>query len=100
VHEGIATFFYQNGVAGNCGAVHLDADFVVALPTSTYANGAFCGKKVVVMDADTGHTEFATVADSCPTCGGPDDLDMSVALFSQFATLDKGIFNLKWAFAQ
>ncbi|BGP21891.1 hypothetical protein JCM10295v2_000768 [Rhodotorula toruloides] len=65
---GIATFFYQNGVAGNCGAVNPDSALIVALPTATYANGVHCGQTVTITRVDTGSSIQAKVADSCPTC--------------------------------
>jgi hypothetical protein len=79
---GIATFFTQNGNAGNCGQVHQDSEHVVALPTSTYANGAHCGKKIAIVDRDTGKSATAIVADSCPTCPDPNSLDLSTSLFT------------------
>jgi hypothetical protein len=97
---GIATFFTQNGNAGNCGQVHQDSEHVVALPTSTYANGAHCGKKIAIVDRDTGKSATAIVADSCPTCPDPNSLDLSTSLFDLFATPEAGIFNVAWAFIE
>jgi hypothetical protein len=97
---GEATWFTQNGNAGNCGTVHQDSDFVVALPTVTYANGAHCGKKIAIVDTESGKSAVATVADSCPTCPNPNSLDCSTALFNHFADANKGVFNVAWAFIQ
>ncbi|KAL7339609.1 hypothetical protein BJY59DRAFT_726754 [Rhodotorula toruloides] len=77
---GIATFFYQNGVAGNCGAVNPDSALIVALPTATYANGAHCGQTVTITRVDTGNSIQAKVADSCPTCDNSSCLDLSTAV--------------------
>jgi hypothetical protein len=58
-----------------------------------YANGAHCGKTVILKNTETGHTERATVADSCPTCVSPQSVDMSSGLFNQFAAFSQGTFN-------
>ncbi|KAK4332564.1 expansin family protein [Rhodotorula toruloides] len=84
---GIATYFYQNGVAGNCGAVNPDSAMIVALPTATYANGAHCGQTVTITRTDTGESIQAKVADSCPTCNNNACLDLSTAV---------GVFPLFW----
>lgn len=65
---GYATYYTQNGVAGNCGNVNPDSAWIVALPTATYAGGSNCGKQVTITRVSTGKTIQATVADSCPTC--------------------------------
>ncbi|PRQ71608.1 RlpA-like double-psi beta-barrel-containing protein domain-containing protein [Rhodotorula toruloides] len=89
---GIATYYYQNGNAGNCGTVNPDSAMIVALPTSTYADGAHCGQTVQITRTDTGRTLLATVADSCPSCENAACLDMSVALFEAFGgTEEMGI---------
>lgn len=109
-----ATFFFQNGVAGNCGQVHQDSDKVVALrefflitsfciatlnafldnaETDTYANGAHCGKTIKLMDVNSGHTSTGVVADSCPTCTNSQSIDLSQGLFDEFASASEGEFN-------
>ncbi|KAF8580870.1 hypothetical protein K439DRAFT_1619450 [Ramaria rubella] len=95
---GIATFFFQNGVAGACGTVHSDSDKIVALQTDTYGNGEHCGKQIMIKDPSTGHTAFATVADECPTCNNKQCIDMSQGLFDEFATAADGEFNVEWGF--
>ncbi|KAF8522255.1 barwin-like endoglucanase [Hysterangium stoloniferum] len=90
---GIATFFFQNGVAGACGTVHKDSDFVVALPTKAYENGKNCGRKIEIIDPASGNKQTATVADECPTCVNDSCLDLSHALFNAFAGDGKGEFN-------
>jgi hypothetical protein len=87
-----ATFFFQNGNAGACGKVHSDEDFIVALFTSVYDNGKYCGKQVKITNVQSGTSQVATVAganiysfpfpnlyiltypgvnvDECPTCKG------------------------------
>jgi hypothetical protein len=97
---GHATFFYQNGVAGACGTVHSDSDMIVALDQQRYgdsgARSQFCGKTVAI--TGRGKTEYAVVADDCPTCDNENSLDMSVGLFNKFATPDVGEFDISWQF--
>ncbi|GAA6044101.1 hypothetical protein JCM8097_008437 [Rhodosporidiobolus ruineniae] len=96
---GIATFFYQNGVAGNCGTVHGDDVLLVALPTNTYASGSHCGQYVTIERTDTGDTINALVADSCPTCNNDSCLDLSWGAFSALGgTQSMGVFDIKWWF--
>ncbi|KAJ7063360.1 Non-catalytic module family EXPN protein [Mycena amicta] len=95
---GHSTWFTQNRVAGNCGTVHKDTDFIVALPTKAYENGAHCGRNVLIYDTSTGKSAEALVADSCPTCDNNECLDMSVALFEKFASLSVGEFPIKYQF--
>jgi len=93
---GFGTWFLQNGVAGACGKVHQDTDFVVALPTKAYDNGANCGRTVTIEDVSTGKTATAIVADECPTCTNPECLDMSKGLFETFAALSVGEFDIQY----
>ncbi|GAA5939756.1 RlpA-like double-psi beta-barrel domain-containing protein [Sporobolomyces koalae] len=96
---GIATFFYQNGVAGNCGQVNSDSTLLVALPTATYDNGSHCGKYVTITRSDTGKQINALVADSCPTCNNNACLDLSWGAFSALGgTQDMGVFDITWQF--
>jgi len=95
---GFGTWFTQNGVAGACGKVHKDTDYVVALPTKAYAKGANCGRKVNIVDIRSGKSVQATVADECPTCDNNECLDMSLSLFKQFETLSVGEFSIKYQF--
>lgn len=57
----------------------------------TFANGAHCGATVTITDTNTGTTATGVVADECPTCSGPGDLDLSVGLFEVFASTNAGI---------
>ncbi|GAA6007337.1 hypothetical protein JCM11491_003092 [Sporobolomyces phaffii] len=96
---GIATFFYQNGVAGNCGNVNSDSTLLVALPTATYEGGAHCGKYVTITRSDTGKSINALVADSCPTCNNNACLDLSWGAFSALGgTESMGVFDITWQF--
>ncbi|BGO94168.1 hypothetical protein NBRC10512_001320 [Rhodotorula toruloides] len=96
---GIATFFYQNGVAGNCGQVNSDDSYIVALPTSTYAGGSHCGQSVKITRSDTGQSITAKVADSCPTCNNASCLDLSVGAYKALGGTDSmGVFDITWQF--
>jgi len=96
--NGIATFFYQNGIAGACGKVHQDTDHVVALHTNMYDEGAHCGKTIVITNTKTGATRTGVIADECPTCNGDGCIDLSSSLFDEFASAEQGIFPVSWHF--
>lgn len=87
-------------VAGACGTVHSDNDFIVAIDQDRYGDSGetsqYCGKTVTI--TGLGKTMQATVADDCPTCDNENSLDMSVALFQSFTSLDVGEFDISWSF--
>ena len=58
-YSGTATFFYQKGVAGACGAVNPDSAMIVAIDSAMYAGGANCGRQVRI--TGNGKTIYATV---------------------------------------
>ncbi|KAJ6496733.1 hypothetical protein C8R47DRAFT_1011087 [Mycena vitilis] len=95
---GFGTWFTQNGVAGACGKVHKDTDFVVALQTEKYARGANCGRMIRVTDLTTGKTVDGLVADECPTCDNTACVDMSLGMFKAFTSLSVGMFKIKYQF--
>ncbi|KAJ7685242.1 hypothetical protein DFH06DRAFT_1157930 [Mycena polygramma] len=95
---GFGTWFTQNGVAGACGKVHRDTDFVVALQTEKYAHGANCGRMIRVTDLTTGKTVDGLVADECPTCDNTACVDMSLGMFKAFTSLSVGMFKIKYQF--
>lgn len=92
--SGRATFFYVG--LGNCGDTNVDSDWIVALATSTYSNGAHCNQQIKITDSK-GTSHVATVKDSCPSCGDG-DLDLSPSLFQAFTSLDAGVFQMTWEF--
>lgn len=59
--------------------------------TETYNNGAHCGQTIAITDTKTGKTINGVVADECPTCTSADDIDLSVGLFTEFASEDVGV---------
>lgn len=95
---GKGTYFLQGGNAGACGTVHQDSDFVIALQTAEYSNGAHCGKKVKILNKANQKTATATVADECPTCVSKDSIDMSQGLFESLAALSTGMIDVEWGF--
>ncbi|KAK4050481.1 hypothetical protein OIO90_005064 [Microbotryomycetes sp. JL221] len=97
-YSGTATYFYQGGAAGNCGIVHSDSDYIVALTTSMYSGGSHCGQGVHICSTSTGRCVDATVADSCPSCSSSGDLDLSEAAFNAIASPSDGVTSISWSF--
>ncbi|KAJ7709847.1 hypothetical protein B0H17DRAFT_1190999 [Mycena rosella] len=95
---GFGTWFTQNGVAGACGTVHKDTDFVVALQTTMYANSANCGRKIRIINLQNNKSVDGVVADECPSCTNIQSVDMSVSMFEALAALTVGEFSIKWEF--
>lgn len=77
-HNGIATFYEQNGGTGSCGQVHKESDRIIALSPSWQGSGyppAYCGRKIQITNTGGGQNNNgqgkvieATVADTCPGC--------------------------------
>jgi hypothetical protein len=99
---GFATFFYQNGVAGACGTVHSDNDFIAAIDGDRYGNlgakSSLCGKKVKLTNANNKKSVTVVIADACPTCKNGNSIDLSSGAFKQIATLDEGMVPITWSF--
>lgn len=99
---GQATFFYQNGVAGACGQVHKDTDFICAIDQARYgdsgAKSALCGKQVKITNTKNGKSVTVTIADDCPTCKNSNSIDLSLGAFGAIAALDDGIAPIEWTF--
>lgn len=96
---GIATFYTQNGNAGACGDTHSDSDIICALETATYANGAHCGKYVLITNTENGKTVKVLVADECPTCNNKQSIDLSTGAYRALGgTVSEGIFPIAWQF--
>ncbi|KAG6898373.1 hypothetical protein C0992_009048 [Termitomyces sp. T32_za158] len=101
---GFATYFYQNGVAGACGTVHKDTDFIAAIDEARYGNSgvrsSLCGKQVKITNPANKKVRetvipqvsvVVTIADDCPTCNNANSIDLSKAAFQQIATLEQGM---------
>ncbi|KAG2078250.1 barwin-like endoglucanase [Suillus decipiens] len=101
-YGGFGTYFYQNGVAGACGTVHSDSDFICAMDQSRYGNSggvsSLCGKQVRITNQDNGNTITVTVADDCPTCQNANSIDLSVAAFQALDSLSVGDIPIVWSF--
>lgn len=99
VHNGgVATFFFQNGVAGACGAVHQDTDLICAMDSILYEQQDLCGKKVLITNTQNGKSVTVTVRDECPTCNNANSIDLSHGAFGMIATYDQGQVPIKWEF--
>ncbi|KAJ7598796.1 riboflavin aldehyde-forming enzyme [Mycena floridula] len=96
-HTGQATWF--NVGLGNCGEVNKDSDHIVAISKAFYDdnNGGNCDQWVQVTDSRNGQTHYGKTRDSCPGCGYY-DLDLSPSLFTEFESLDVGVFPISWNF--
>ncbi|KAG6845329.1 hypothetical protein H0H87_010786 [Tephrocybe sp. NHM501043] len=99
---GFATYFYQNGVAGACGTVHKDSDFIAAMDKDRYGNlnvkSALCGKQVKITNPANKKSVTVTIADACPTCKNSNSIDLSEGAFKQIATLEQGMVGITWSF--
>ncbi|KAF9448521.1 hypothetical protein P691DRAFT_792466 [Macrolepiota fuliginosa MF-IS2] len=93
-YSGDATYYYTG--LGNCGAQSKDTDFIVALSTQEYNNGAHCWKHIKVHYG--GKTIDATVVDSCPGCSRY-SIDLSPSAFKALAPLSAGRIPVTWSFA-
>ncbi|EIM90394.1 uncharacterized protein STEHIDRAFT_51065 [Stereum hirsutum FP-91666 SS1] len=84
--------FFSVGL-GACGWNSVDADYVVALPTSDYGDGSNCGKHITI--EANGVQSDAVVVDECPSCA-EGALDMSTGLFQTFGSLSVGVVTVNW----
>jgi expansin (peptidoglycan-binding protein) len=100
---GQATYFQQKGNAGACGKVHLDSDFIAAIDGARYGDShvvsPLCGRQVLIYHAyDPSKQVTVTIQDDCPTCSGPNSIDLSMGAFTQLEPLSVGEFPIKWMF--
>jgi len=86
---GVATFFYQNGVAGACGQVHSDSDLIAAIDQQRYGDASqkssLCGKQVHIVNTENGNSVVVTIADDCPSCENGNSIDLSTGAFDKLA---------------
>ncbi|GAA5884903.1 hypothetical protein JCM16303_005342 [Sporobolomyces ruberrimus] len=98
--KGIATYYFQGGVAGNCGKVNPDSAMIVALDYRLYGDlskqSKYCGKSLTIKNTANGKSITATVADSCPTCESKYSLDLSEAAFGAIGDYDTGVLPIEW----
>lgn len=102
---GYATFYSQDGVAGACGTMHSDSDYVIAIDSNGWwqdyesnDNSPYCGKQITLTNTNNGKSVTATVADVCPTCETNNSLDLSIGAFNQIATEEEGMVPITWSF--
>ncbi|POY70376.1 hypothetical protein BMF94_6657 [Rhodotorula taiwanensis] len=96
-YSGQATFYTQGGVAGSCGTVHGDGDYIVAVSASMM-NSGLCGKTVQITNTANGKSISATVADTCPGCGYG-SLDLSTGAFGALGSYDQGVLPISWSYS-
>ncbi|KAM0752405.1 barwin-like endoglucanase [Meredithblackwellia eburnea MCA 4105] len=96
-YSGQATFYYQGGVAGSCGTVHGDYDYIVAMNTAQNP-GSHCWQYVQITNTQNGRSVRAQVVDTCPGCGYG-SLDLSVGAFNAIGDASQGVLPISWSFA-
>lgn len=77
---------------------HRDSDFVIAIDSAMYANGANCGRKVQITRTDNGKVGFGVVQDECPTCDNGTSLDLSTGFFNSLGAPSEGIVRSPFVF--
>lgn len=93
---GMATFYLQDGNPGACGKTYQDSDFIVAIQSSMYDGGKFCGKRIRVTRKSTGRSIVCIGADECPGCPTNQSLDLSQSAFTALGEKDEGVFGITW----
>ncbi|KZO95216.1 hypothetical protein CALVIDRAFT_599363 [Calocera viscosa TUFC12733] len=96
---GRATWF--NVGLGACGQNNVPSDYIVALNYIQYGDGypgPYCFQSITI--EYNGQQEVATIMDECPqgSCDASGQLDLSTGLFTAFAGLDVGQFDMTWWF--
>ena len=89
-HNGIATDYYQYGVAGSCGEVHSDSSMIVAISPYWWSRHNYCGRRIKMTNTGPitdhsiggkGNVVIVTVADTCSGCA-EGHLDLSKGAWS------------------
>lgn len=98
--SGDMTYYDPSVGTGACGGVYLDSDMIVALSQSRFTasnpnNDPLCHKTITITHG--GQSVTATITDSCPSCDA-DQIDVSPAVFENFAGLDVGVVTVDWNF--
>jgi len=100
VTGGVATYFFQNGVAGACGRVHGDYDMICAMDARRYGDtgvrSPLCGRTVRITNTRNGKSVTAYVADACPTCENSNSIDLSMGAFQSIADPAEGVVPIVW----
>ncbi|EGN94580.1 hypothetical protein SERLA73DRAFT_96788 [Serpula lacrymans var. lacrymans S7.3] len=87
--------FYDTGL-GACGVQSKDSDFIVALSSELYDNGAHCWKHLTV--TYEGKSIDVTVVDRCAGCNKY-SIDLSPSAFSALAPKSVGRMVVDWSYA-
>ncbi|KAK6517288.1 hypothetical protein TWF281_003948 [Arthrobotrys megalospora] len=101
-YTGKATF-YDAGL-GSCGETHSNSDMICALSKVTMSLTAGpnpnlnpkCGTKIRVMSDSNPTGVIVTIVDTCPGCLGPNDLDLTPAVFDQLGDPLAGVIQVTW----
>ncbi|TDL17555.1 hypothetical protein BD410DRAFT_729866 [Rickenella mellea] len=93
-HTGRATWFNLDGGVTACGDMDNNGEFDVAVSSAKFNSGN-CNQFVQI--TSNGKTAFGVTRDICPGCA-INDLDLSPALFEQFASLEAGVIPVTWSF--
>ncbi|KAJ6479104.1 RlpA-like double-psi beta-barrel-protein domain-containing protein-containing protein [Mycena sanguinolenta] len=90
-----ATWYTPDGNVGACGAPMQNSDFIVALSSAHYKDGAHCWQHLNV--EYNGKNIDVTIGDLCPGCG-TDGIDLSEGAFAALADLGVGVIPVQWNF--
>ncbi|MGE7439493.1 RlpA-like double-psi beta-barrel domain-containing protein [Kitasatospora sp. NPDC001175] len=99
-YNGTARWFSPGGVAGACGQMIRDSDFVVALDPTMFGGGNpphNCGREIIV--TYKGKSIIATVLDASPDAERY-GIDLTRSAFKALAPLDQETINVTWRFAK
>ncbi|KAH8669082.1 RlpA-like double-psi beta-barrel-protein domain-containing protein-containing protein [Xylariales sp. PMI_506] len=87
---------------GACGWTNTDSQLAIAAPAGLWTaanpnNDPLCGMQVAITYG--GKTVYAEVVDKCPTSSCTvNDIDVSPAVFEQFAAETIGVLEVDWEF--
>ncbi|KAF8967579.1 hypothetical protein BGZ46_000136 [Entomortierella lignicola] len=95
IFSGRGTWFTDT--VGSCGVPFDTNDMIVAMNAGQMDGYAQCGRKVKITIGGT--SVVATVVDTCPAqfCSWG-ALDLSQAVFKQFAPLSQGVIRVTWEY--
>lgn len=101
--DGKATYYFQMGAYGSCGAINGDYANIVALSPVHYQGQNPCGRKIKVYARSgpgQGRSVVLTVADKCMGCHA-NHLDLAYGPFGYLTNYDYGlgVFQIAWAWA-
>ncbi|KAF7340511.1 Riboflavin-aldehyde forming enzyme [Mycena sanguinolenta] len=95
IFSGDATWYTPDGNVGACGAPMQNSDFIVALSSAHYHDGAHCWQHLNV--EYNGKNIDVTIGDLCPGCS-TDGIDLSEGAFAALADLSVGVIPVQWNF--